>query len=150
MKRYILLLLVGVLILACKNSANTIDTGNPSEIERVSILDTFSITQNPNGKWIANAETHLGFRKMDSIITKFRAENKTDYIELGNQLSEQTGFIIKHCSMKGEAHDQLHVILIPMLDEISVLKEENNNEKAKSALYNLEQLSSAYFKYFSI
>ena len=52
--------------------------------------------------------------------------------------------------MKGEPHDQLHVVLIPMLDEISILREETDEEKTIQALHNLELLVSTYFKFFKV
>ncbi len=87
---------------------------------------------------------------MDAIISAFKTNNKTDYKTLGEDLSKQTSFIIKHCSMKGESHDQLHVVLLPMLDEISILREDTNHKKKKLALHNLELLVSTYFKFFKV
>ena len=50
--------------------------------------------------------------------------------------------------MTGEAHDQLHVILVPMLDEISILKESNKLEESNTALNELEDLIDTYYEYF--
>ncbi|MEM5564519.1 hypothetical protein WNY78_05370 [Psychroserpens sp. AS72] len=126
------------------------DLNRDSSNEAISIMDTLSIKLNVDEKWIANLETEEGVLKMDSIISAFKSSNQTTYKTLGIKLSKQTSYIIKHCSMKGEPHDQLHVVLVPMLDEISILKEEEDEQKAKAALHNLEQLIDAYFKFFKI
>ncbi len=139
-----------IFIVSCKSETKKENSNQDSDVEIISIVDTLSLKLNANKKWIANLETHEGITKMDSIISVFKTDNKTDYKTLGKNLSKQTGYIIKHCSMKGEPHDQLHVVLIPMLDEISILKEEDNEEKTKLAFDNLEQLINAYFKFFKV
>ncbi|WCO00680.1 hypothetical protein [Psychroserpens ponticola] len=139
-----------IFIIGCKSDTKKGDSGYNPDIETISIVDSLPLKLNANKKWIANVETHKGLTKMNSIISAFKADNSTDYKTLGENLAQQTGYIIKHCSMKGESHDQLHIVLIPMLDEISVLREEDDDQKIKSAFYNLEQLINAYFKFFEV
>ncbi|WP_152604843.1 hypothetical protein [Psychroserpens jangbogonensis] len=139
-----------IFMIGCKSETKKVNSKQGSDVETISIVDTLSLKLNATEKWIANAETHEGITKMDSIISAFKTEDLSDYKTLGKTLSKQTGYIIKHCSMKGEPHDQLHVVLIPMLDEISVLREEKNIEKTQSALDNLELLIGAYFKFFKV
>lgn len=139
-----------IFIVSCKSETKKESSIQDTVAERISIVDTLSLQLNANQKWIANTETHKGVIKMDSIMSVFLRNKSTDYKTLGNNLSKQTSFIIKHCSMKGEPHDQLHVVLIPMLDEISILREETDQEKTKSAFHNMEQLISAYFKFFKV
>jgi hypothetical protein len=42
--------------------------------------------------------------------------------------------------MTGEPHDQLHVVLAPMLDEISVLRETDSEVSAEIAFTKLKEL----------
>ena len=123
---------------------------NISETEEISLLDTLTLKLNNGEKWVANNETQIGILKMDSIITAFKSDGNEDYSSLGKAISKQTSFIIKSCNMTGEAHDQLHVVLVPMLDEISILKESTNAEESKSALNELEDLMEGYFSHFRI
>ena len=71
----------------------------------------------------------------NSIISNFKSNTTEDYFALGEALSEQTSTIIKKCSMKGEPHNQLHVVLVPMLDEISILKESKNKGASQKACW---------------
>ncbi len=87
---------------------------------------------------------------MDSIIKAFRFEGNNNYLNLGKDLSIQTAYIISSCNMTGEAHDQLHVVLVPMLDKISTLKESDNIEDCESSLIELETLIEDYFNHFKI
>jgi hypothetical protein len=133
----------------CKRNDRKIIT-NILETKEISLLDTLTLKLNKGEKWIVNNETQVGVNKMDSIISAFKKEENKDYLKLGKDLSVQTGYIIRSCNMTGEAHDQLHVVLVPMLDEISTLKESENKKESKLALSELETLIAAYFNHFEI
>lgn len=151
MKRtFISAILLLILVANCKNEQKTKTSDSTSELERISVLDTLQIKLDNGEKWIANIETHEGVKLMDSIISAFKKESKKDYVSLGDDLSKQTSYIIKNCSMKGEPHNQLHVVLVPMLDEISILREQTNTSESNAASIRLEQLISAYFMHFKI
>lgn len=51
--------------------------------------------------------------------------------------------------MEGEPHDQLHVVLLPMLENISVLRESGNLTQLQQAEQNLKELIQAYYTYFN-
>lgn len=116
--------------------------------------DNASVTELPElkldhgNKWQVNPETQQGIVKMDSIINAFKGNNAADYNILGNLLAKQSGYIIKNCTMEGEPHDQLHVVLMPMLEDISTLKESGNEADLKQASQNLNTLIQAYYKHF--
>ncbi len=140
-------LLIFAFVFACKNKSEKLIPIS-SNNENISLLDTLTLRLNNGEKWIVNNATQVGILKMDSIITSYRSNKEDDFLELGQNLSKQTSFIIKSCDMTGEAHDQLHVVLVPMLDEISILKESENAEESKKALVELESLIEAYFNHF--
>jgi len=111
---------------------------------------SLNLKLNDGEKWTANPETHESVLKMDAIINAFKNEQQKDYQLLGKNLSKQTSYIIKNCSMEGESHDQLHVVLLPMLDAISTLKESENSEKSKKILTEIEAYIDAYFNHFKL
>mgnify|MGYP000141129725 CR=1 FL=1 len=149
--RYNILFIVilTISIVSCKKDSEKKPLVKPIT-EEISLLDTLSLRLNSGEKWIVNNETHVGVSKMDSIIKAHKTNKENNYINLGNNLSMQASFIIKSCNMTGEAHNQLHVILIPMLDEIYVLKDSQNTEEQRKAAQKLEGLIVTYFKYFKI
>ena len=148
-QKILFIAILSISIFSCKKESDKTPLLKPNT-EEISLLDTLSLKLNNGEKWIVNNETHVGVSKMDSIIKVYKSNKEDNYINLGNNLSKQTSFIIKSCNMTGEAHDQLHVILVPMLDEISILKESNKLEESKSAFIKLEELINSYFKYFKI
>ena len=147
--KLLITLLLVILISSCKKDSQK-SVSNSVETEDISLLDTLTLKLNNGEKWVANNETQIGIVKMDSIIKKFKNDETNNHLGLGNDLSKQTSFIIKSCNMTGEAHDQLHVVLVPMLDEISILKESKNTEESITALVELELLIKAYFSHFEI
>jgi hypothetical protein len=146
---YFLYVVLVVLFVNCKNETSN-NSAVQSETKELSILDTLELKLNNGNKWIANIETHIGIKKMDSIISDFKTKNTKDFISLGSALSNQSSYVIKNCTMKGEPHDQLHVVLVPMLDEITILKDEYNEEAKHRAVSTLEKLINDYFSHFSL
>jgi len=146
MKTQIITFIVFALLFSsCKNEESKKNIESPVNINLSELkLDNGS-------KWIANLETHDGVKNMDAIIKGFQSKTNKDYTVLGEALSKETSVIIKKCSMKGEPHDQLHVVLVPMLDEISTLKETNVVPETKQAsLEKLDFLIKKYFEHFSL
>ncbi len=144
------LLIISILILcafSCRKETQK-SIPNPTEPEKISLLDTLTLKLNNGEKWAANLETHIGVTQMDSIIKTFKSGSQKDFAVLGNALSQQTGMIIKKCNMKGEPHEQLHLVLLPMLDEISALTELGTETPSEKVLQELENLIAVYFKHF--
>lgn len=133
---HILLIIVTIISIGCKNDKGT-------TTEPIIILEGLDL--NNGEKWIANEETHIGMKRIDSILKN----NKTlDGKTLGEVLSKQTSYIIKSCDMEGEAHDQLHVVLVPILEEITEIKDIIDSVELDVKTTYLKGLIITYFKYF--
>jgi hypothetical protein len=132
------IILIFIATLGCKNETKT---------EAISTADNLELILNNGEKWIANKETHIGMHRMDSILKNNRT---SDGNLLGDALSKETSYIIKSCDMKGEAHDQLHVVLVPILEEITEIKDVVNTSELKQKTTTLKNLIATYFEYFKI
>ncbi|MEY8847935.1 hypothetical protein AB9K26_03930 [Psychroserpens sp. XS_ASV72] len=135
----ILLLLVCIAVLGCKQNKNNI-TETLFELEGLAL--------NNGEKWIVNEETHKGMMRIDSILKA--STETTDVKTLGNALSKQTSYIIKNCDMKGDPHDQLHIVLVPILEEISELRDIGDSKAAAIRKKRLQFLVAKYFEFFKI
>ncbi len=104
------------------------------------------LKKNGTEKWIVNEATHDGMLKMSNTITYFSSipVNSRNYPNLGEALDKKTQVIIEKCDMVGPDHDALHVILYPMLETITKLKESGNVEDFKY----MKKLVETYFEYF--
>lgn len=143
----IILLTLLIFFSSCKKDTQKSTEFNTENI-KLNLLDTLILKLDNGKKWVVNEETQIGVNKMDSLIIAFNKGDEKDFLNLGKDLSAQTSFIIRSCNMQGEAHDQLHVVLVPMLDEIFILKESNSKQESKRALNNLEELIDEYFNHF--
>ncbi len=124
---------------SCKNDTTKTETQSTVQLE--------GLTLNNTEKWISNEETHIGMKRIDSILKNNTA---SDGKTLGEALSKQTSYIIKSCDMTGEAHDQLHVVLVPILEVITDIKDIENNSELEKKLTTLQSLTATYFEYFKI
>tara|TARA_R110001592_G_scaffold113995_3_gene313458 strand:- start:203 stop:628 length:426 start_codon:yes stop_codon:yes gene_type:complete len=137
--KHVIITLLLALSFSCKN-----ETVKP-EIHSAIQLEGLSL--NNNEKWVANEETHIGMKRIDSIL---KNNTSTSGKVLGDVLSKQTSYIIKSCDMEGEAHDQLHVVLVPILEEITDIKDVENTSELEKKVTNLQRLTATYFEYFKI
>lgn len=149
LKILVLSILVVMFFFGCKKDAQK-TIPNAFESEEISLLDTLKLKLDNGKKWVVNNETQIGIAKMDSILKSAKFDGIESYVDLGNQLSKQTSYIIKSCDMTGEAHDQLHVVLVPILDEISILKEATHVNESKNALSRIKKLIEDYYNHFKI
>lgn len=144
----ILTMVLFILVLSCK-SEHKKSTETTIETETISTTDTKQLHLNTGKKWIANIETENGMKKIDSILKKHNTIEENNNLDIANALSQQTSYIIKSCDMKGIAHDQLHVVLLPILEEVSNLKEAQTVIDQNKNLKELRNLTAAYFKHFT-
>ncbi|MCB0482413.1 MAG: hypothetical protein KDC83_13375 [Flavobacteriales bacterium] len=98
----------------------------------------------------ANAETSKGMLEIQSILAKHYQLDKDDrnYAKVIGEIEIQCDYIIQNCSMKGEAHDQLHVVLHPMLSSIKASKDAVSNEAIEEELKTIQDNLTEYFRIF--
>ena len=77
----------------------------------ISDLNYMEISLENDEPWIANIETTQGVAKMLNLVQGF----SRDYSVLQSNLEYEFQILFLKCSMTGEAHNQLHNYLIPMV-----------------------------------
>ena len=98
---------------------------------------------NNGKKWIVNEATEVGMKNMQAIIIAFAQNKSTDFAKLGQELGQESQTLINKCDMTGPAHDQLHLVLHPMLTAISGIKKGNAKDVIK-----MSNLLADYFEHF--
>ncbi len=99
---------------------------------------------NNGKKWIANQATQDGMTKMQTILNDYFNNGGADSAALAEALEKETSSIIRQCDMTGADHDQLHIILKPMLDRIKSIKTNGSVDDMK----RLYLLLNDYFDHF--
>ena len=98
--------------------------------------------------WAANKETTDGVDNMIALMNSFsEKENVASYAQLTENLTSEFTTIFQKCTMKGEAHNQLHNFLIPIKDIFPELSSTNVGT-CKDAFTRLNTHLKVYKNYF--
>ena len=152
---------LATLVFACANPSenahaqhpNTTITEAPaatadSEAPHAHATETPEIKLNNGQPWDANRETTKGIVLMSDLAFRFtERDDPQAYANLQKELKQEFGQIIEKCTMKGEAHNQLHHYLVPLQRYIDGL----TASELATAASNLDQLKThlaAYSTYF--
>lgn len=115
----ILLLLITLSLISCKNTSEEkkeTKVETPTE-EIVHSSETDEVVLDNGKLWEANKDTTIGIQKMQNRLNSFTdSENIADYQKLKEGLETDFTELFQKCTMKGEAHNQLHNYLLPMID----------------------------------
>lgn len=106
------------------------------------------VTLNNRELWQANPETTEGIIKMKERMNSFNDfEKKEAYSTLKEGLETDFTELFQKCTMKGEAHNQLHNYLFPFIDLFDGL-ESSDLETCKKSFKELNAHLNTYSNYF--
>ncbi|MAD30352.1 MAG: hypothetical protein CMC00_04920 [Flavobacteriaceae bacterium] len=120
-----LLIISFVSIISCKEKSEKDQIPIEVQQETTDVTETKESHENIDGTvslnngelWLANPETTEGIQKMKKRMALFNnSENLEAYVILKAGLEEDFTELFEKCTMKGEAHNQLHNYLFPFLD----------------------------------
>lgn len=140
--------LIGLVLLAysCTSQSNNESTDDSNLHHEYSHLD---VELNKGKRWEANTETTEGIENMISLVNNSKVDaDLSEYHQLAKELEIEFTTIFKKCTMKGEAHNQLHNYLIPLKNSIEGLKA----EKVEVCQKNYKQIKkhlAAYNSFFN-
>lgn len=138
--KLVLFLLAIVSIGSCKKNKEDQTSKEANEINSVSEKNTETAAEvglNKGQLWVANPETTDGITTLQKIILESGEEESA--LILKEKLKSEFAMIFKKCTMKGEAHNQLHNYLIPLKLKIDNLEDSNKAEIKKEIQAHLEQ-----------
>ena len=135
--------------MACENTKkDNQDSTTKTELKEASNESENKINLDNGKRWIANQETTEGINAMIQLINSFTETESIDsYKNLADSLNSEFNVILKKCTMKGEAHDQLHNYLFPMKEKFEKLSSNDLNE-SKNTFEDLKMHVSLYKEYF--
>ena len=107
-----------------------------------------AVSLNDGKQWKANPATTTGIENMQALTSDFKSgQEQAEYAKLHGKLEQEFDAIIQKCTMKGEAHNQLHNYLMPLKSQFSDLKSDDAEER-KMALENIREHLHKYGEYF--
>ncbi len=152
--KYIAIFGLALSIASCTGSSTESDNTDQEKTEMNdqrgdAQMVRLDVMLNDGRQWEANPETVAGIEKMEETIKDYDGKESSPemYREMSNRLMEQFEYIFKACTMKGEAHDQLHNYLKPMKLYFEELNS-NDQKVAENAVKKFQQHLDAFPKYF--
>jgi hypothetical protein len=144
--KYLAIIAAIILMASCENQESKQKTETEEVVVHEAQADVVILIDNE--KWNANFATTKGIVNMKELMLEINNDSElSDYRELGTGLQKEFQNIFARCDMTGEAHNQLHNYLHPMLDWFTVFKEGDLDE-CKSATNAFSEHLEKYGSYF--
>ena len=119
MNSKLLYIIILSILVSCKNtSEKKEEIKEAPKVEEIRHTSEGDPVVLDNGNlWEANEDTTLGIEKMKNRLSSFtNSEDVSAYQSLKVGLEADFTELFQKCTMKGEAHNQLHNYLLPMID----------------------------------
>jgi hypothetical protein len=100
-----------------------------------------SIQLNEGQKWTVDEPMMVYIRNLENEVTIFDGETLAEYQALTAALKKNIDGLTSNCTMKGEAHDELHKWLLPFIELVDEL---DNSKTTAEADTKLEQIRSSF------
>lgn len=141
-----------LIMFSCGNTSEKIKAKEETKIVKETETEQHDsdeeLTLNNGKRWEANLETTEGVKMLQMQLKGFSDKESVEgYASLTTELEETFAEIFAKCTMKGEAHNQLHNFLKPMLELFDGMK----SGDLKKSQYSFEILSkhlTLYKEYF--
>ena len=102
-----------------------------------------------NGKkWEVDPGMNKEVFKIEKALEKFKGKKLVDYQLLGDKIGDATAYIISSCTLKGQAHKELHKWLLPFLELKDALMMATSVEEGIALLLRIESEIKVYNTYF--
>ena len=154
--KFTTVMLLFALTVSCSSSHDQDQVESKTEVAKEQTSETNKdatedkLILNDGAKWKSDESTFAGMKRLELTLYNF-GENTSeptlaDYNNLGEMLANIDKDIISQCSMDGKDHDQLHVLLAPMLGNVDVIK---NGEDSAQAKDNVDALAASIAQFFA-
>jgi len=99
-------------------------------------------------KWTIISSMDVYLQEMEDLVTNFKGENLEDHQELAKELKDNIGLLTSNCTMKGQAHDELHKWLLPYIELVDNYSKADSKQAAARHFAKVKSSFEAYNKYF--
>ena len=146
MQKLIILLTSFMVLFSSCNELATKDEKIQNEI--VSEDENLGIELNNGAKWKVDENMMVHIKNIENDIISFAGTEKKEYKLLAEKLQSNIDLLTSNCTMKGQAHDELHKWLVPYIELVDVLSENQDSTDAVSHFQNIEKSFLLFNQYF--
>lgn len=134
---------VVLLIFSC-NTKSKEEKTTEIKTEEHQHSESETIQLNNGEKWKVDDNMMLHIRNMEKDVVHFDQEKSTNYSLLANKLKTNIDILISNCTMKGQAHDELHKWLVPYIE----LVDSFSKEKSANQFTEIQNSFKTFNQYF--
>ena len=133
-----------VLLLFSCNTKSKEEKTTEIKTEEHQHSESETIQLNNGEKWKVDDNMMLHIRNMEKDIIHFDQEKSTNYSLLANKLKTNIDILTSNCTMKGQAHDELHKWLVPYIE----LVDSFSKEKSANQFTEIQNSFKTFNQYF--
>lgn len=134
---------VVLLIFSC-NTKSKEEKTTEIKTEEHQHSESETIQLNNGEKWKVDDNMMIHIRNMEKEVVHFDQEKSTNYSLLANKLKTNIDILISNCTMKGQAHDELHKWLVPYIE----LVDSFSKEKSANQFTEIQNSFKTFNQYF--
>ncbi|MFP5470669.1 MAG: hypothetical protein ACLGGV_03665 [Bacteroidia bacterium] len=152
MKKYFILLAMAIYLMACDNERQNHQEPQEEQTthdEEHHHHESESIVLDNGKKWKVAEGMVVYIRNMEKAINDFETLENKDYTALAKTIDTNIRELTSNCTMKGQAHDELHKWLVPFIElseEFDVATDPKEQEKIYQAFKNSFIEFNTYFE----
>ncbi len=122
------------------------------ETRKVAKESPTALHLNNGAKWMVDAATDNGINRMTEIVAVDVEEGRiSHYAAIGEKLNLEIKRIFDECTLpKSEAHDQLHLFLMPLVKQARDLEEIEDEDTAMIMQKDILKYLNTYNTYFEL
>ena len=144
----IVLLCLSILTVSCKNNSDGKIETEVSSVAQAHAHGDEEIQLNQGQKWKVDAEMLSIIRTMENDVASFKGSELAEYNSLSEKLKNNIDLLTSNCTMKGQAHDELHKWLLPYIDSVKELSEAKDETTASAQLLKVKKSFAQFNEYF--
>lgn len=144
LKIKIALLSTVVLLLFSCNTKSKEEKTTEINTEEHQHSESETIQLNNGEKWKVDDNMMLHIRNMEKDVVHFDQEKDTNYSLLADKLKTNIDILTSNCTMKGQAHDELHKWLVPYIE----LVDSFSKEKSANQFIEIQNSFKTFNQYF--
>lgn len=137
-KLAIAIFLMSLFIFGCNNTV--IDNTDKEEHHH----DDGPIVLDNGEKWKVDDNMMIHIQNMEIEINSFDSQNENDYNNLAKSIDNHLDLLTGNCTMKGQAHDELHKWLLPFLD---LSEEFSASQTIEEFTTNFEKIKTSFITF---
>ncbi len=141
MKRILLISAALLMLASCTEPSKEVK--QEIEVTEVEKPAAPEVQLNNGERWMANQATVDGIENLSVMVSQFDPSVQS-YDTLQSNLRDEFGLIFKNCTMKGEAHEQLHNYLLPLMELFGKLTLEGREDTLEEIKMHLARFDT-YF-----